>query len=620
MLDAIRARLKQYRCIYSLDKFDLEITPIMAFDIETAGADGLPGDSPFYDRHGIAGIALGNLHGDACYLVINDSRDYGGITVMDFVRYWNEKIKPQVKEVVLHYSKFDLSFLVERGVCFDGIRLVDTWILLNIKSEGIYGANKLKDYARTVLKIDTGTEELKDKFLEEKKTRDYGDVPVELMAPYACDDVRYTLMARFSLTNLTESDWYYHSLYMRNSMSLIAGERRGIRVNARLIQGELSNVREESEKLKNEIKVLLGSASAGLDIDDEQQMLAHLHVKGLHSGPRDLYGKSQFVFDEVYLTANNVELTTKYLWYWYGRTFEQEFSGNKGRIAPRIWGKSLDDAGFHLQHLQSIFSTGGIIKCKQPDFTKLPLLNKYRQFFAPREGHSFVLIRAVDLPTLLLAHYSRDTQLTAAVQATQMQPLAVAMVAERVNLKLPPRQRLSNDAVSILMRRVVEGSGVALLGLRMRARNLQMNKKDLYGLSDLTDAALADYNGFKSRVTESLNQAGFVQDKGGRILRIPDDKRYRAPAALIQSSYGSILSFYFDAFCRLSAMTNAHLVLAHEKEFLFEVPDSDATFAVAAKELSQRPTFDLSPVWKIETAKEWRNALLDSHELGVTVP
>ena len=261
MLEAITAKLHQFRIVKNLADLNFTPTPIVAVDIETCGCDKLPGDSPFYPAHGIAGVALGNLDGDACYVVLNDSRDYGGVAVSDFINYWNEKIKPHVKQACLHYSKFDLSFLLQRGMDFSGIRVLDTWMILNIRAQGVYGALKLKDYAREVLKIATGTEEEKDKWMEANKTGDYGDVPVELMAPYACDDVRYTLLCCLTQSTLTEKDWSIHDLYMRNTLHLLAAEKHGIRVDTGILARRVVCGQARMTQIKHELSVHLGAAS-----------------------------------------------------------------------------------------------------------------------------------------------------------------------------------------------------------------------------------------------------------------------------------------------------------------------------------------------------------------------
>lgn len=615
MLDLIRANLGKHRIVRSLAELNFQFTPVIAMDIETAGDDKLPGDSPHYPRHGIAGLSLGNLNGDSCYIVIDDSRIYNGVPIGEFAKFWNEVGKPQVKQVNLHYSKFDLSFLLARGLDFTGLRLVDTWMILNIKAEGIYGSLKLKDYARNVLKIDTSTEEVKDQYMEAAGTGDYGDVPVELMAPYACDDTRYTLMVPLTQAAWTDQDWFHHDLYMRNNFNLMRAEARGVRLDIPLLQGMLARAHAQMEDERKVIKHHLGSVA--VEPDDEQAMLAYLHAKQMHSGPREQFGEVKFVFDETYLLAVNQPLTAAYRSFWLAKMFEREFSGTRGRMAPRIWGTAANNAGLHVGHLQSIFSTGGLVKVKEPDLGLAGLTNGIRRLFIPREGFSFAVIRAYDLPTLLLADYARDPELAQAVRSTVDVPLVLKLIADRMNKKLTPRNRLSLDSASIFYRKVIEGSGIELLQTRLRARGATYSRKDLYPLSDELEKQIADYKGFDTRVTGQLIAEGFMRDKVGRVIRVPENKRWRSRATLMASSNGAILNYYLDLFCALAQAAGAHLVLVHEKEFIFEVPQGDLTFVTAAKELAARQVFDVLPVWWIQLMDRWQNTVLDSHEYGV---
>jgi hypothetical protein len=516
-------------------------------------------------------------------------------------------LEPRV--IALHYSKFDLGFLLHKGLDFSQVRLVDTWLLINIRSQGNYGANKLKEFVRKNLGLETATEELKDKWMEENKTRDFGEVPVELMAPYACDDARYTLLALLAQTQVSQEDWINHDLYIRNNIHLIHAEARGARLDLSMLKERIQKVVALVAGHKVKLQELIGSAQ--VNWDDDQNALGFLHEKSLHSKPWEKYGKLQFVFDDEFLRTVDHPLANEYRLFWKRKAFLQCFSGAMGEMNSRIWSDSEGQVGFHAQHVPSVFSQGGLPRCKQPDFTdRVKLVNEVRELFIPRNGHTLVSISAFDLPAMLLAFYIRDVELQAAVRVSDNG-------TNQVLRALATRLKLTDDAVSLLLRQITEGSGADLLGRRLKLIKHKGSsaKNDVYKLTDQFHEALTGYSGFKQRIDEQLKSTNTIQDRLHRVLRVDPKKLWRAQSILIQSSTGSILALYLDAFCRLADATGARLLLAHEHEFLFEAPLAQSDFVAGARELAQRPLVDPMPCWRVEQSTEcWESQSIDSHK------
>ena len=51
--------------------------------------------------------------------------------------------------------------------------------------KGIFTSNRLKDVVKEKFNIEPASETTKDEFFEKNNTKDYGDLPIELLAPYA---------------------------------------------------------------------------------------------------------------------------------------------------------------------------------------------------------------------------------------------------------------------------------------------------------------------------------------------------------------------------------------------------------------------------------------------------
>ena len=510
-----------------------------------------------------------------------------------------------MKILIAHFGKFDFGFLLHRGLDISGLVLRDTWIISSMKSNGVYTSNKLKEIARTKLGVETGTETDKDNAMAALGTKDYGDVDYKIMSPYANDDCRLAMLLFFHEEKLNAKELACHDLYIRNTLHVIKAESRGICLNLAVLKAALDLIEKLMAEDRVKIKDLMGAAE--IDINDTQAMLKYLHQKNLHPPPRDYMGQLQFVIDREYLWGSSHPLAEAYATFDRRRAFQKNFSALNGVMLPRVFANPNGEVGFHVQHLLSVFSRGGLPLCKLPNFDGETYLdNDVRAMFAPRKNHDFVVIKAVDLPALLLAFYSGNAPLQAVIRQGRLLPALV----EALGLK-----KEETDAVSVLLRQQIEGSGVATLEQRMGYLNMKFKgKKTLYALIDKFTAAFGGLKELRARLEQALAANGSVEDRLGRVIKIDANKYFRAHSILVNSSYGSIISQYLDMFCRLGETQGASLVMAHDKEMVFEAPAGDTKFAEAAKALAQVRIVEPAPVWEIKQGQTWNNTSLDSHE------
>jgi len=614
MINEIKSKVGQSEILRDLRLFSRwQPTVICALDIETHGVNKQVGDSPYYEHHGVAGIALSNMNGDAVYLVVNDGRNYSGIPVKQAIEAINLRLR-ETKILVVHNCKFDLGFLLHRGLDLTDIRIIDTWMLSSIKCQGRYSSNKLKEIVRDKLGVNTGSEEDKNKFMEENKTQDYGDVPIEIMGKYACDDVRYSLLALFmQQESLSAYEWSCHDLYVNNTLALIRAERRGICLDIPKLRKSMESLNSLFLDGEIQLKQLLGSAK--VDFNNQQEMLKYLHEKNLYGPPRDSYGETKYILDEEVLKAFKHPLAAAYLDYIRRLNFRTCFSAKQGEMMPYIFSRE-DGSGFHASHLVSIFSKGGMPFVKKPDFTdRVKLTNEVRSLFVPRDKHSFLAIKAVDLPVFLLAFYCKNQDLSLVLRSSNGK-CSSTMFLEHMSSRLS----LDNNIISFLWRQQLEGSGVALLERRINSLENQtkMNKKSLFILTDKFQGAIAGYSEMCKDLQDKLSKDGFMQDRLGRVIRPEQRQHYKAHTLLINSSWGSVTSYYLNLFTQAAYENHAHLLLAHKDEFIFEVPDNNQEFYNAILQITGRKNFDPLPLWSVKAnLSRWESEFVNSQNFAL---
>jgi hypothetical protein len=607
------------RLIYRLADLDsVKPTAVIAMDTETHGGSNADIGNPSYAGMGLSGLSLCTLDGESVYVVIDDGRNYGGVPVKELIAYLNERWMLPGRLVVFWNSKYDLGFLVVRGLDVSKVRLIDGWVLNSMKNECAFSSNKLKDIMRERFKIETDSETVIKNWLKEHKTENYGDLPVELVGPYACDDVLYTMVAYFDLVQkgISIVEWAVHDRMVRNNLNLNAAEARGIVLDRVLLKDRLELTVKKIQESAKFIKESLGAME--VDVYDQNAMMTVLHSKNLHSEPKDWYGEKKYVLDDEFMLGTKSELAKEYCWFARRQNFLKYFSGQKERggiMGTRIWLRE-NTAGFHLSHFPSMHSKGGMPQVRTPDFDQgIKLSNEIREMFIPRPGHSFLTIRLHDLPTLLLAYYTKDTDLLTAVQRGEKN-LALYLV----NRDSPDIQdkELWAQAVSLWLLKEFQGSGDGLLERRLHGLGIKIRGYNVHGIRDKVSKMLrpkdgaATYAQFKKALEETFAKQSLL-DRGNRSIRPEEKKRWRGFAILLQSSMGGIITTYLDTLCRVAAKTNAYLVLSHEDEMIFEVSENNPNFETVAAQLAVTQIIEPKPRISLQKQSAWRAEGLDAH-------
>lgn len=583
----------------------LIVTFWFSIDIETWGYDKKPGGSPYWDKNGICGVGICNAFGEAVYVVVDDGKEYGGINIFSFIQYLNSHWFAPGHIAVFHNCKFDLGFLISRGleVNPDQIVIRDTWMLSSILLAGQFESNKLKDLMKLWFHLDVDTDSKLKKWFEDNKTEDYGEAPIELMAPYCCDDVRYTMALHYETLRAPEWAINAQDLYIRNTLYVIAAQTRGVAIDKVAIKSRMALAHEGIGTLGREILDLMGSAD--VDHMNDQEMLAYLHVKQMHGPQRNFYGELKYVLNPEDLTAARHPLALTYLKFHRLQTFVRMFSIQHGDMAGRVWSSDLG-TGIHPDYQLSVFSQGGMVVARKPDFVDgLDLKNELRQLFVPRKGYCFTTLQVLNLHMHLLAFYCSDQDLLVHTNLNGHQ--LCEYLAERVDM--------NPKLLSLCFRKLVEGSGFGLLQSRMKLGNLSAAMNQSYVADKMFESSVKNLTNRFAAIRKRVKSNEPLWDREDREILLPSDKDWNAPAKLLRSSYGSVVSKYFSMFCALAAKTGAHLVFAHRGEMVFERLEKDDTFDRALAELIRTPVSEVVPKWlMLCNQKHWNQPHVDAHE------
>lgn len=577
MIDAIKSKIGKWMAAVNLSSVTMTRTPIFVVDIETWSSDDLPGDVPVCPRHGICGIAVSNMFGDSVYLVI-DRPGVIGIPIDHAIAFLNAWSAQPGALMIVHHGKFDLGFLVVKGLDISKVRLIDTWLASAIGNQGIFKSNKLKESIRERHGIETSTEEEKDKFFADNKTKDYGRLPLELIAPYACDDVRYALI--LSLTNKASvQEMESHDLYMRNCLHLNKAEARGFCVDLPKMKLSVAGAENEYARIRQELITQLNGIV--IDPDNDQQMFKHLHSSGLYSEPRSWFGETKYVFDpDLMETLFHIHpIVEMYYWQYQRGQFLKYFSPRHGQIANRIF-QNERGVGINIGQHISVAKKGGMPLMKFPDFDHSMLLTQeLRSLFIASKGYKLVTVSAVDVPLQMLLFYLQEKRFE-----NNPADFLKFMIDET---------RLKPVVVQNCIRGIYEGWGNKVLAQRLARKGVKgLAGNPHYAWKDEVESKLPNFANVLKNIKAAIKSQNGVRDRLGRFLQIEPKSEWRAFAILMQSSVGSVYSATLDTLCRIADKTGAYLVGAHHNEFIFEVPENNDAFIAAI-----RPGMEQHATW-----------------------
>ena len=168
-------------------------------DFETrSGFAHRGGDSPYHgDR--ICGVAItADDLPDAWYIPIRHNDKDWNLPVKDVIS-WLSRVIFASKRWINHNIKFDAHFARVEGIdtsiqsdswednCRDLV-MVDTMTMAKMVDSDRMGFG-LKMLCREWLDMDMSGEEKRIAFMRDAKTKDFADVPADIMGEYACEDV-----------------------------------------------------------------------------------------------------------------------------------------------------------------------------------------------------------------------------------------------------------------------------------------------------------------------------------------------------------------------------------------------------------------------------------------------
>jgi DNA polymerase-1 len=391
-------------------------------------------------------VQFGAPDEDDPYLVPRDMRD-ADVTIQrllskdDGYRAWN--------------TKFDLHCLKQAGFRLppedrwhDGMvaaHIIDerSSVALQARADRLFGPDEAgadleRDVKKWLQEEDGRRRKASKETGEEFIPANYGDVPSELMTPYAANDIRNTRMVSGVYFPQIEGNPAFKRLYdleMRVMRALFAAEDRGIPVDREAMVNCEAALLPEIERLED--RAIEISKFDGFNPRSPKQIGEALERLGANVGVMDRSGATkQLVTDEENLHAVNHPLGDAILAY-RGETgiykwLRGALHGPTGEDAKRFPGAYLTSDDRLHPNFRQLGARTGRMSCSNPNFQNIPRDDlRLRYAIKADPGKKLVVCDLDSIELVLLAAFAGNGTIHEAV--TTGKDLH-AITAQRVGL------------------------------------------------------------------------------------------------------------------------------------------------------------------------------------------
>lgn len=403
---------------------DLTNAKELFLDFETTSFHNSTPAFNSFKGHRIAGICVTSDDTDGAWYVPlrhhhPDGTSHPGNIDLDAGLRWMRDLIGSCKDWVNHGVKFDAHFAAADGANFNG-RLVDTLTAAKIlDSDRLYkGGYGLK--ALSPAWLDDDIDQLVDaikvyldsvRLPRNKKAKDYGLIPPDIMSPYGCQDViTGRRLWRYIQKNMPEECMGVLETEIKLTPVLFDIEREGMRVDpGELRKQELILMTELvmlEEKLENELGFNCNPAGTN---DCYEVLVNHFGLPVLAYNEKSGNPKfdkptlKSYLAHPIVATSEKITGVVNQLLHYRKRHTLLTFF-----VQPYI--EHEVDGVLHPDYNQAVRS--GRMSCKRPNAQQLS--KEAKQLIHPGEGMAFGSYDYSQIEFRLMVHYIKDVE---AIQA-----------------------------------------------------------------------------------------------------------------------------------------------------------------------------------------------------------
>ncbi len=565
---------KQYKIILeedALKKLVLQIKKEKAVSLDTET------DSPSPTQANLVGISFSTKANQAYYLPLG--HDYPGAPS----QVPKEKAFSLLQDVLADSGikkigqniKYDYIVLKREGIPLQGIDLDS--MVLSYLIEPNWGKHNLNKLALAYLQVKTiHYEEVVGKGRNEVTIN---AVPVERVAPYACQDADLALQLSSLLWSKVKEN-RLDSLYREFEQPLIEVladmEMRGVKIDSRVLKKLSEEMERDLDRLQRKIYEISGEE---FNINSPQQLGSILFDKlNLPASRKTKKTKSYSTSMEILQELSRIHPIAEYLLEY------RQLSKLKSTYADALPLLINPQTGrIHTSYNQTVAATGRL-SSSDPNLQNIPvrgeLGKRFREAFIPEKGHLFLSVDYSQIELRVLAHLSEDPGLIETFRQDQdVHAETAARVFGSSSSLFQEEQRRRAKIINFSM---IYGASAFSL-----AKELETTNTEAQMFIDLYYEKYPSVHEFLEKIVAKAQRTGFSETLFGRKRQVPELKqkeKYAQQAGRrialntpIQGTAADLMKKAMIDIWRELKKRNlkSKMILQVHDELVFEVPDEE---------------------------------------------
>jgi len=551
---------------------DLSGEDELCLDVETTSFDDEEKALHPFNGHRVAGYGIAT-HDAAWYIPVRH-RSPGSCNVdLDKAKTWLHKLAKRPRTWVGHNIKFDARFSYQDGVYLQG-DLADTMVLARLVDPLRFNASLAvlaKEYCDALAQKESSRV---TEYCAAAKSKDYGVVPIDIMALYCIGDLRATMALKSKLLEkLPKECDHIWSIERAATRTLLDSELHGVNIPRekllRFAHNTLRAALEKQERL-NEL------AGEHVDVNSNKDMtnlMARLCVT-----PREFTPTGQPSWSADTLRSYDLELCSL-------AADVKELSYSHSNFGDGWLRRLAADNTLHPNFKQYGTKTGRLA-CEDPNFQNLDLRAKAQVL--PREGCQLVSIDASQIEFRLFAHYTNSPGIVGKYNNDPNTDYHQSM-ADMLGIPRKPaktlnfgfiygmgRAKLEAQLIGFIRSAVTDGDEKVTKALAkfnfgevVTATNASIVASNIY---NHVHRVLPEIRQFASRVERVVKERGFVRNVYRRCYYVPPELAHKARNYVVQGAAADLLKDWLAHIGPVLKSCDARLLANVHDELLLETP------------------------------------------------
>lgn len=548
--EIVRTKHELERMLLTLRK-----EPVIAVDTETTGLDWQNLDT-------VVGVSFA-VEERSWYVVIGTALTRTRAP-LEIVEADLHEFFAQERVWVWHNAKFDLHML---GLIPAGTN-EDTMLMMTVLDPErlqVRGALQLKTLAREVLGVETGEQDELNVYMKEHGLNRFSDVPIGILAPYACADVEYTFaLYRKLLTTLRR----------RQLERVYDLERRLVPVIVRMEEAGVPLDIEYLKRIRAELEQQLSAAFDSLEkagvMGAKGVSPAKLLVKLREQGNRIKDTR------EVTLEKLNGELPRAVVAY-------RGLMKLHGTYVTNLIDKSFN--GRISMDLRQFGARTGRMSCASPNLQNIPnrdgedMIRK--AFVCPGPEWSMLYADYSQIEMVLFAEISNDRRLQQAViDGADLHATTAAVLYDKPIDAVTKAERSAGKTLNFS---IVYGQGIPSTAIKLGVSEAEARR-----IRARYFKAFPAIKSVQERVQNLTKSRGYAKTLWGRVRPIPGDKAYVGLNTTIQGTAADVMKVALIRIDHYLRAKKSKLLLCIHDEVMIQQHESEQVAPTVVQLMTRR--------------------------------